>query len=279
MEPQNKDESRDRRREEALARRMGEALDGLSPRDAGECPDAELIAAYHERALQADEIAQWESHFATCARCRNILLVLSASAGTPLDQKEVARLGQLVAAARAPLEVASRSAKPNRSSWRGRWLAPALGVAAVLTVWFAMRPPWRVGDQNPSGTLIAQAPRSEPPQNTVSPALDQFSKVAPNKNAEADAVTAKERTFNRAQSPNLTAEGPAKKGPSESSAVGAGYRARIGAIFGFTPTLANPVALLHANVVARLQGSNPLRALRSGTVTSELPPNNWRIAS
>ena len=40
----NRDESRDRRREEALARRGGDALDQLAHREAVECPDAEVIA-------------------------------------------------------------------------------------------------------------------------------------------------------------------------------------------------------------------------------------------
>ena len=131
----NRDESRDRRREEALARRVGDALDQLAHREAVECPDAEVIAAYHEKSLQPDEIARWENHFATCTRCRKVLQVLAASAGAPLDEKEVARLGQLVAAARSPLEATTRTAEPARPirlNWRRRWLAPALGIAAVL---------------------------------------------------------------------------------------------------------------------------------------------------
>ena len=115
MDSQRKDESRDRRREEALARRMGEALDQLGPRDSGECPDAELIAAYHDGALQPDEIAQWESHFAACSRCRKILLVLAASVDAPLAEKEVAHLGQLVAAARSPSEAAPRTSEESRT--------------------------------------------------------------------------------------------------------------------------------------------------------------------
>ena len=89
-----------------------------------------------------------ESHFVTCARCRKILAVLAASVDidTPLAETEVARLGELVAAARTPREAPSQAAKPNRAnrwSWRARWLAPAFGVAAVLAVWFAIRPPRR----------------------------------------------------------------------------------------------------------------------------------------
>src|ERR1035437_6059303 len=168
MDPNTRDESRDRRREEALARRLGEALDRAAPQGTEQCPDAGAIAAYHERALGPGEAAQCEIHFAACSRCRKILAVLAASADTPLAEKEVARLGELVASARWPNETPSQTAKPvrpNRWDWRARWLTPALGVAAVLAVWFALRPPWRTTDQSTSGTLIAQAPKNEPQPN------------------------------------------------------------------------------------------------------------------
>jgi hypothetical protein len=164
MDENKNNESRARLHEKALARRMGEALDRLSPADADECPDAELIAAYHERALQPDEISQWENHFADCARCRKILAVLAASVDAPLSEKEVARLGELVAVAERPSIVEmpgkARQIRPIRFDWRVRWLAPALGVAAVLAMWFAVRPPWHT--TGPSENLIAQAPKSEP---------------------------------------------------------------------------------------------------------------------
>src|ERR1700738_2136479 len=81
MDSQKKDESRDHRREEALARRMGDALDRLAQGNTGECPDAELIAAYHENSLAPDEIGRLEGHFAICGRCRKILAGLAASRG------------------------------------------------------------------------------------------------------------------------------------------------------------------------------------------------------
>jgi hypothetical protein len=178
MDSQKRDESPERRREEALARRMGAALDRLSPQDAGECPDAQLIAAYHERALEPDELSRCESHFSVCPRCRKILAVLAASSDAPLAEKEVVHLGELIAAAPSPQGATPRRAKPARANWldwRTRWLAPALGVAAVLAVWFAMRPPWRTMDQGSSGTLIAQAPKSESLPSAVAPPVEQFS--------------------------------------------------------------------------------------------------------
>ena len=198
MDAQEKDKSRARLREEALARRMGEALDQISAAGAGECPDAELIAAYHERALQPEEIAQWEGHFAGCSRCRKILAVLAASVDAPLAETEVARLGELVATAARPAEIATprtpKVIKSNRFDWRARWLAPALGVAAVLAVWFALRAPWRTTGPGPSETLVAQAPKSESPQERDVRGSDQMSTLESKKAPETAAAVPKERS-------------------------------------------------------------------------------------
>src|ERR1700674_1807411 len=117
MDSQKRDEARDRRREETLARRVGDALDQLAHRDAADCPDAELIAAYHEKSLQPDEIARCENHFAICGRCRKILAVLAAAVEAPLSEQEVARLGELVAAEQAPAQTSPRRAEPVRLRW------------------------------------------------------------------------------------------------------------------------------------------------------------------
>lgn len=182
MDSQDRDGPKITRREEMLARRIGEALDRMKPLDAQECPDAETIAAYAEQALTPVESAQWESHFAACARCRNILRVLAASSETPLAEKEVAQLGKLVSTVRAPVEISRGAGVRDRSSvidWRTRWLAPALGVAAVLAVWIALRPPWRSTDRGASPTLVAQAPKEEAPPAAAAQDLDQLSRVAP----------------------------------------------------------------------------------------------------
>ena len=92
------------RRQEALARRIGQALDEMDTRNAGQCPDGEILAVYAEGGLNQADAERWESHFATCSRCRKILQVLAISTDTPLAEKEVAHLGELVATARTPSE-------------------------------------------------------------------------------------------------------------------------------------------------------------------------------
>jgi hypothetical protein len=171
MEAKNRDETRQRRREEALVRRLGEAFDRMGPQGGGECPDSERIAAYYERALAPQETAQWEGHFAACARCRKILAVLAASAEAPLADHEVERLGVLASATQAkPHRI--QGAKPERTSGfhrRLRWLVPAFGAAA-LVLWFAVWPPWRTSKDVQSVELIDITPRPPLQNSEVTPA-------------------------------------------------------------------------------------------------------------
>jgi hypothetical protein len=213
MDSQDRDESKIRRREETLARRVGEALDRMDPHGAEECPDAEIIAAYAEQTLEPGESGRWEGHFATCARCRKILRVLAASADTPLAEKEVAQLGELVSAVRAPVEITGRAAgrvRPKLLNWRARWLAPAIGVAAVLAVWFSMRPPWRVTGRGASESLVAQAPKEEVPLSPAPAEADRLSRVAPQQDQKSKPASPPESHSANAQSLNSPVEGLGK---------------------------------------------------------------------
>ncbi len=216
MDSQDRDESKIRRREETLARRMGEALDQLNPNSKGDCPDAEVIAAYADQALAPAESTQWEGHFATCARCRNILRVLAASADAPLAEKEVEQLGQLVSAVHAPVEInrgSLQNTRPKIVDWRTRWLAPALGVAAVLAVWFTMRPPWRAANHDASPTLIAEAHQDEMPASPAPPAENQLSKGAQQspQDQKKEAAPSPDRFASNSSPLNSPGETPGKR--------------------------------------------------------------------
>ena len=182
MDAKDRNESRLRWREETVAQRAGKALDEVDARNASDCPDGEILAAYAQQGLGQGETGKWESHFATCSRCRKILLVMAASADADAGEKEVAPVGGASATPRDSAEEKPEAASQPRQSWwdwRMRWLAPALGAAVVLVVWLAMRAPWRVTDRNSSGTLIAQAPKEEAQQSPASLEAGRLSRVAP----------------------------------------------------------------------------------------------------
>ena len=160
------------------------------------CPESDVLAAYHERSLLAEEMTSWKEHIVGCARCQAVLAELEATDAIPLraseeaSEKEEALLpksAELLAVARdggkptpAKFPQKSRITEISRGV-RWRWLAPAGALAAGLLVWVAWHEnqplPWRTqrevktAKREPSSK---SAPLSAAPQQTApSPQLDQ----------------------------------------------------------------------------------------------------------
>ena len=136
------------------------AMDGLLRRSlardsaaAGDCPDAELLAAYFDQSLGADEAAGYELHFSTCPRCREQLAAMARVSAEQILQPDLAlepalagaRPVQAIAldAARTPAQAkpaisAARSETkfPERKSPDARWLNLRwlIPVAAMLVL-------------------------------------------------------------------------------------------------------------------------------------------------
>src|SRR5258708_36090703 len=68
-------EDRDQLFEKALARQLRAGKDAL----ADACPDAETLAAYHERLLSVEELSAAKKHLVSCTRCQQILAQLEAT--------------------------------------------------------------------------------------------------------------------------------------------------------------------------------------------------------
>jgi len=123
------------------------------------CPDPEILAAYSERSLDADETARLELHFSQCARCREQLAVLG-------------RLGELVGAAE------EKRPRTQRIPWNWdwRWLAPAAAALVFVALLIALRPAHHPAE----GSLVAMdhqpassaylAPSATPGSGTAAPA-------------------------------------------------------------------------------------------------------------
>ena len=158
----------DRNFEKALAHqlRFGAPAAADSGAQNPVCPDAEILAAYHERSLSLEELASWNTHIAACARCQEILAQLELTDDIPVAAGEeefakgnifgvrephpahVARAaGEFptpAAQTESPVVQASpRFARapvtplaPRNSRWL--WVAPAGAIAAGLLVWVAV---------------------------------------------------------------------------------------------------------------------------------------------
>jgi len=147
----------DRQLERALARHLGNA----SP-DAA-CPDPEILAAYHERTLSLEEMAQWKVHISSCSRCQEALALVEESEKAlaedwnepeiPVFQKMEALAASQAQAARfggaghpkldaatpvaegAPVRMEAK--RRPRLNWR--WVAPVGALAAAVIIWVGVR--------------------------------------------------------------------------------------------------------------------------------------------
>jgi hypothetical protein len=228
----------------AFERLLAEALSPPGARTA-DCPDAETLAAFYERALAPAETAHWRAHFAGCSRCQQALATMAASDPNPLADEEVARLGELVAAASARPVV---TARPRTLKWPWyfdpRTLVP-LAAAAVFAgaLWLAVRSP-RVTSPElavspPSSTtepMIAENKPGIPPSLAPpAPAAARRAMQAPAQNAASamapppgappasaaiaqSAAASQQAAKETSQSVVVTAAAPAAQAPSSDEA-------------------------------------------------------------
>src|SRR5215469_14279623 len=148
-------DDRDRQLDRALARRLSDSRDAA-------CPDAEILAAYHERTLSLEEMAEWKEHIASCSRCQEALALVEESEkalaedGKELEVEDYLGAGEpsRLPEAQAALPRDSRNLKLGRATpqaagarmpaKRGprlnwRWVAPVGALAAAVIVWIGVR--------------------------------------------------------------------------------------------------------------------------------------------
>ena len=149
-------DDRDQLFQRALARHLSDA----SPDSA--CPDAELLAAYHDRTLSLDEIPHWKQHIATCPRCQEILALVEQTENLPVEDWQnqgvfESVVGAAIAkgasaprstvqpastiASAAPVSASASASPPHRLRNRAAWhlLAPIGAIAAAVIVFVGVR--------------------------------------------------------------------------------------------------------------------------------------------
>ncbi len=197
-----------RDKEKALEKLLPQTLHATFKPGGAECPEADLLAAYAERALSVSEAARWEEHFSTCGRCQEVLAAFARGEEALATQREVhvaAAAGIRAAAVAAPArsepaqEVAPKPWRPF--AWQ--WLVPAVAAAAAVAVWIAVRPV----PPRSTGTEIAR----NVPVISPSPQPAQVTPSAPAPSSEA-APPKKEATFAARQQAGRVVRGRAAGG-------------------------------------------------------------------
>jgi len=187
-------DDRDQQFDRALARHLRSA----SP-DAA-CPDAEILAAYHERTLSLEETAHWKAHIASCSRCQETLALLEQTesvaahdwekgevpaalqasrslSGAKDTEKEEPGLAMRVASTvPAPIEIRSASKSAAGSRRRMSWsiVVPAGALAAGLLVWVAVHERTNLWMQKAVSVQVAENRETSP---SAPPTAQEFEKA------------------------------------------------------------------------------------------------------
>src|SRR5271163_5185103 len=146
-------DDRDRSFEKALARHLrssassspdANALAGGSSERLEElCPDAEILAAYHDGLLSSEERNLWKQHVVSCDSCQIVLAHLA----TPLDIPVNLETSENLAVLKQPVPSGKTAppahiARPSPlHSLRWLWLVPVGAIAAGLIALVSIKTP------------------------------------------------------------------------------------------------------------------------------------------
>jgi hypothetical protein len=184
---------REKAQQDSIEKMLGEALRRGSPPAREACPEPDLLAAYLEQTLSPAEKEILEPHISDCTHCQEVLSTLAATALEPALAEEfvMAAASAMPTArphaardletARAPALHAPAATTAARTSWftlHWRWLTPAVSLAAVAALWFAigqpLHPPATVDVT--SSTPAPAVPPPHTPESTSKADADQLAK-------------------------------------------------------------------------------------------------------
>jgi len=168
-------------------------------RDLGDaCPAPEILAAYFERSLDAEEIARYERHLSQCARCREQLAAMHRAAEPVLagrsDTRQAARWAWL---------------------WDWRTLAPVAVVLVVAVLWIVRQPTTsKLAEMKTQPPLVAMngpseqaaAPQAAPESKVASPNTSRIEEHAVKRERKVGAAEKQHQAQNELQLDELKKE-------------------------------------------------------------------------
>jgi hypothetical protein len=220
-----------------------------------DCPEPEILAAYFDHALDAQETARFDLHFSRCSICRERLAAMARASGTSgaLDAQGAER------------------EKAGAWDWLmgPRWLMPAAALLVALLVITGIA--WRMRKTAaPSNELAMERPEAVPSPNSA---------TAPSSEAPANSPTLPEAAPPAKVAPPATREKaavpPAASTPrdSASAAIELGEPRATHAL-GTTSAAGAKAGVSHATTAARRGGlsSTGSAASQNYSVRVDTPP-------
>jgi hypothetical protein len=194
------------------------------------CPDAETLAAYHERNLSLDEMARWKGHISACEACQEALALVETTENQLAEDWQAQRVPVLESlsaprglAASPEKRTAQAAASPvailRRRPALLRWAIPLGAVAAGVLVSIGIYEQRAPKMAQVSGTVVARREASATP----APMLDQpQSKVVPPGEPQDKDLKTAERSVQKKEKTILGAP-PPRPAVGIGSGEGAGF--------------------------------------------------------
>jgi|SRR5580658_1347990 hypothetical protein len=175
------------------------AQDAGAGSGSGDCPEPEILAAYFDHALDAEETAPYDLHFSRCSVCREQLAAMARAGG---------------------VSDADAAEKNTTGAWAWltgpRWLMPAaaalVALLAITGIALRMRKPVVPTNELAMARPDAVPPASSPPLTTPVPATNSASlpENAPATGAASSALVTTDKSAARPSAP--VASGPDAEG-------------------------------------------------------------------
>jgi len=201
------------------------------------CPDAETLAAYHERNLSLEEMAQWKQHISACEACQEVLALVETTENQLAEKWEERGIPVFEAAsipgvpaaravkrtAKLPVSPTPQPAGSPVAILRGRpallrWAVPLGAVAAGVLVFIGIYEQRAQKMVQSSETVVV---RRETPA-TPTPMLEQpQSKVQPPSEPKDKELETGERSL-RKKEKTILAPSP-RQADGIGSTAGAGF--------------------------------------------------------
>ncbi len=198
-------------REQQFERALARHLPNASPDSA--CPDAEILAAFHERALPLEEMARWKEHIAACTRCQESLALVEQSEDVRQEEGERENVpvpGEDLALPMSRDAAGSKTEKAGevfsvlpalaaaepihkitaRPRWR--WIVPVGALAASVIVWVAVEENHTLQKRSIEKVQVAQnPPAATQPLVEAYEVTNQLKKGAPPAQKPSESLRAK----------------------------------------------------------------------------------------